>query len=414
MPCTTGVVIHELSSARFDEVCAGPVGSGTIEELRRSQYSRRRLLLAALVGDLRTRSGVYDPDPAWRTLAAVEELAPRAVEDVLMWPTTGIWLVRMTRRMHGVSVKGPALANELGFLHSLAAAAAIRAGVSCALDLTVLDEVLTLPTVGQVRFQDGIATDFQPTHRHRVTNAGQVLDVEIDDRTPYRWFAAPEPPHPLEPDELSAWRKDLDHAWELLTRWHPGFAAELTAGLVTLAPVPRASGLVGASAGWAFGATAVAKAESPVHLAATLVHEMQHSKLNAVLDLVVLHTRDDDVRTYAPWRDDPRPLTGLLHGIYAFTSTVEFWWAHRTCTPEAAFTFVHRRMQVEAAIEDLATASDLTESGARLVASAAQRLRRCSPNDVSREAIEKAKAALANHWARWGGSSSSQSPSSGS
>ena len=50
----------------------------------------------------------------------------------------------------------------------------------------------------------------------------------------------------------------------------------------------------------------------------TLVHEFQHSKLSAMLDLVPLTDPDDHGRYFAPWRVDPRPLAGLLQGVYAF------------------------------------------------------------------------------------------------
>lgn len=392
---------HSLSRDQFDELCEGAVGPEVIAVLRGGQYSRRRLLLAALVAAAASRSDVHGPlrevESAWHVLMASEERAPEAVEDVLMWPSTGVWLVRVTRRLHGVDLDGPPIWVELGFLHCLAAAAAVRAQLPCALDLPVVDGVLTLPTVGQVRVHGG----FVPVHRHELTGWG----VEIDDCTPYRWFSAPEPPLPLGQYELAAWREDLHGAWDVLSRWHPRFAAEQAAGLTVLAPAAPASGGVSASASAAFGGVVLSAAHSPAALAARLVHELQHSKLNALLDLVVLHTRDDADLMYAPWRTDPRPLTGLLHGIYAFTSTMEFWSVQRAHTPEperrmADFSFVHRWMQVEAAIESL-PASDLTEFGARLVEGAARRLTNCPLDDVPPEMIEATRTMMLDHRARW-------------
>ena len=411
---------HRLSPAQFDEFCAGPLGADGIAALRSGQYSRRRLLLAALVAACGP-----DLEPAWRILAAVEERAPDVVEDVLMWPSVGVWLVRATRRRHGVPLDGPPPAVEVGFLRALAASAAVRAALPCTVEVPLLDGVLTLPTIGQARF-DADAADLRVTPTEvllrvargswfglrgaaefvPVRGSGPGLDVEIDDRTPYRWFSAPEPPRPLGEDEFAAWRADLRGAWEVLTRWHPGFAAELAAGLVSVAPLAPGSRVVGASASAAFGGAALSAADSPATLAATLVHELQHTKLNALLDLVVLHTRDDAELTYAPWRDDPRPLTGLLHGIYAFTSTVEFWHTQRKHVPEDArqladFSFVHRRMQVEAAIEGLVSAPDLTGFGVGLVDGAARRLSRCPLDDVPAETIERAKAMILDHRASW-------------
>lgn len=87
-----------------------------------------------------------------------------------------------------------------------------------------MDGVVTLPTIGQFDLRE-----FVPAHRHR--------GVEIDDRTPYRRFSAPVPPHPLRPAELTAWRLDLDAAWEVLTRWHPRSATELAAGVSVITPL---------------------------------------------------------------------------------------------------------------------------------------------------------------------------------
>ena len=55
----------------------------------------------------------------------------------------------------------------------------------------------------------------------------------------------------------------------------------------------------------------------------TLTHELQHTKLNAVMYLFELLEPVAGERFYAPWRDDPRPLGGFLQGIYAFFGIAE-------------------------------------------------------------------------------------------
>src|SRR5581483_603165 len=62
--------------------------------------------------------------------------------------------------------------------------------------------------------------------------------------------------------------------------------------------------------------------------AVTLAHELQHLKLGALLDIVTLALPDDGRRYYAPWRDDPRPLGGLLQGAYAYFGVSGFWRPH--------------------------------------------------------------------------------------
>ena len=75
----------------------------------------------------------------------------------------------------------------------------------------------------------------------------------------------------------------------------------------------------------------------PETCACTLTHELQHVKLCAVLDIVRLTVPDDGRRRYyAPWRDDPRPVAGLLQGAYALVGVTEFWRRRRQLAAGAA------------------------------------------------------------------------------
>jgi hypothetical protein len=38
---------------------------------------------------------------------------------------------------------------------------------------------------------------------------------------------------------------------------------------------------------------------------------------------------DDGHRYYVPWRDDPRPISGLLQGAYAYLGVTGFWRTRR-------------------------------------------------------------------------------------
>ncbi|GAA3300168.1 hypothetical protein GCM10020295_40210 [Streptomyces cinereospinus] len=86
------------------------------------------------------------------------------------------------------------------------------------------------------------------------------------------------------------------------------------------------------------------------------MHEFQHIKLGALINLGPLTEPPPDPGPpeelfYAPWRDDPRPLEGLLQGIYAFFGVARFWRAHRRTAdaayvPLAHFEFALWRAQV--------------------------------------------------------------------
>jgi HEXXH motif-containing protein len=59
------------------------------------------------------------------------------------------------------------------------------------------------------------------------------------------------------------------------------------------------------------------------------VHENQHIKLSVLLDqMPVTHqsiTLASGTCRSAPWRLDPRPVIGLLQGIYAYLGVTGFW-----------------------------------------------------------------------------------------
>ena len=55
------------------------------------------------------------------------------------------------------------------------------------------------------------------------------------------------------------------------------------------------------------------------------MHELHHMKLNLLMDSVPLYRRGSGELFYSPWRDDPRPLSGLIHGLFAGVAVTNFW-----------------------------------------------------------------------------------------
>ncbi len=127
-----------------------------------------------------------------------------------------------------------------------------------------------------------------------------------------------------------------------------------------------------ATARQAFGAVAAALPGDPVIFALLIIHEFQHVKLGAVLDLYDFYDPADDRLFHAPWRDDLRPLEGLLQGTYAHLAVSDFWRARREVTAgadsEAAserFAFWHAHTC--AAVDTLTNSGSLTPLGVRFV-----------------------------------------------
>lgn len=401
---------HRVSPRLLDETFAGPVSASTMGELQASQYSRRLLLLKAV-------RELVEPADSWRTLVAVDERAPEAVRQVLTHPAVGTWLVRVVRKARGIIVDDLAVATEIGYLGSVAAAAAIRAGAPVSMDVPVWHGRVSLPTIGQFEAAgdtahlrhsgghvevDGTPAAPVPLRRHRSRAGGDEVLWTVDDIDPYRAFSTVEPPARLDEAEYARWCGLLDEAWEILVEHHTDYAAELALVDPVIVPVSPCRGLVASSSSSSFGAIIVATPDSPAALAETLVHELQHSKLNAVLDLVRLETGAQRL-SCAPWRADPRPLPGLLHGIYAFMSVTEFWRRQRRADPgsRADFKFLYHREQVREAVRAVAAMPELTELGARLVDAVRARLDACDTDVLSGELEEAVALLLATHRFSW-------------
>jgi uncharacterized protein len=126
--------------------------------------------------------------------------------------------------------------------------------------------------------------------------------------------------------QADAFAEGLRNGWQVLESHHPVVAVEIATIVTVIVPyLAPAEGQVSASAAENFGAVALSSSDDPSLCAAILAHEIQHLKLSAVLDLVSLTRPDGDQRFYAPWRTDPRPVSGLLQGAYAFLGVSAFW-----------------------------------------------------------------------------------------
>lgn len=59
-------------------------------------------------------------------------------------------------------------------------------------------------------------------------------------------------------------------------------------------------------------------------LGEAIVHEFHHAELNLLMVTEVLFQASGE-KYYSPWRNDPRPLGGLLHGVYVFSELIDFY-----------------------------------------------------------------------------------------
>ena len=79
------------------------------------------------------------------------------------------------------------------------------------------------------------------------------------------------------------------------------------------------------------GASIVSALNEPYWMADALIHEMLHNRLFFILDrdeiLDGVPDGEEVGAFYSPWRDDLRPLSGLLHAVYVYIGVCRFWFA---------------------------------------------------------------------------------------
>jgi uncharacterized protein len=426
---------HVMSDGTFQALAAGFGDAAAIAALTEAQRSLRRALLGAVYQAGSAESATSDTAAAalrgaWAVLATLDGERPGTLDTVLAHPYFRVWAVRCLEQLKSAPGRGsaesrtssaPELAADLAHLGAIAAVAAVRARVKADVTVPVIDAAIHFPTLGRlvigpeaaaraggvepemasVVVADDVVTigvglghweipvsalladepgagaalhdrsaDWQPTRALRAPGVSVVLEDTDPYRDCHQWPAAPR----LTDTEFAEWQRYFQAAWQEIQSHHPAYAPALAAGLGVLMPLsPGPPGRdVSATARHAFGAVAAALSADPVSFALLLMHEFQHVKLGAVLDLYDLFDPADDRLFHAPWRDDLRPLEGLLQGTYAHLAVTDFWRARREVTVGAAAEaaterFAYWRDHTRDAIETLASSGSLTPLGMRFV-----------------------------------------------
>ncbi|PRY02699.1 HEXXH motif domain-containing protein [Allonocardiopsis opalescens] len=429
---------HTLPADAFDALSAGGGDRPTIAVLRSAQLSRRLLQLRAVRDLAAGTAHAGQVRAAYDLLAQAQRTRPEAVTSALLRPQVGSWAARTLRRLRTARPDPAALAADLRHLGAIAAAALVAAGDDFSAEVPLRGARLVLPGIGALLL-DGAAggtgllrrtggalvlrssgrttalpgdlsaeaPHWLPLRRLAAVCDGERLELSIEDIDPYRdghgLAVADRLPH----DALRRWRRKLADAWELLVRHHPGYAQGIAAGLRELVPLAAAPDGRdrSATAGDSFGSTALSEPADGTALAVALLHEFQHTKLSALLDLVALHDHPAGNRLYAPWRDDPRPLAGLLQGVYAHAGVVDFWRTQRTLVQGPAaryadFQYARWYRPTCEAARAVADSGLLNAYGRRFVAGLRRRLAELDA-PVPEQAGRLAEDAAADHEVTW-------------
>ena len=424
------LVAHALPLEDFDAFGSGHGGADAVRRLGEPQRSIGRALLSEIAQSQNTDSPFA---AAVAEIVRLDAAGSEALATVLADPYTRVWAVRLLTEGADRGL-GPA---DLARLAEIAASAALLAGEPARLPLHVVGGAVQLPTLGALAlggpdrpasieiWEGGVAivavdgckyevcvddAEFGSTPewlpRRRLESG--PLSVGIEDTDPYRdchqWPAAPR----LSPDDAQVWRERFDGAAGYLESALPGYLPGLGAGLSTLTPLTRPPGGddVSGTARDAYGAVGLALPADAQTLALLMIHEFQHVKLGALLDVYDFFDPTDDRLFYAPWRNDARPLEGLYQGTYAHLAVAEYWRARRldAAAPSRAAAeaqFARWRTQTAQAVEVLLGSGALTAHGERFARAMGETLAPWLEEPVGAEAARAARRATEVHRAAW-------------
>lgn len=407
---------------------------------------------------------------AWELLAVAgkESRGPDveidAMNNILLDPSTGIWMAHMIRLQRGdITEEDPdATWGHAGYLHSMAAAAAIEANLDFSLTLPAWDSHVTLPGIGQatlpeqaaatntngkrwnaavVTLANGIITisdgygntrcsmprdayhesypNWQPFPQLTAAISGNELPLTLtlDHLNPYRFSKGPIAPQDdtnrLHPEQEAAWANQLQMGMDLLAKDHPVLAKQIAPIMRTVIPSNTTSirfRPASSSAGDSIGATTIGWQHDAVEMAATLAHEGNHNLLYAhMLTTALLRSGDKRPENlYAPWRDDPRHDYGLLHGVVSFLAVTEFYHQRAMVADQsdvdlkvAQLSFTHWFQQAYYAKEELDRCTELTPEGITLTDQMTERFNAMGNPGVP-IGVENLASNIANyHQSRW-------------
>ena len=422
---------HAIPRDLFDALAAGGGEPEAIGVLAVAEQSKHRILLRSVSAAAQAADATQAryASIGWEVLTEVERRDRDAAERVMRYPAVGAWAVTT---LNAQDRDGGPLGAVPARLAAVAAAAAVRSGLDIEVPVLPVAGVVSLPSLGVAR----VGADSAVVHSHperaeirwahgrveiprqgrpnasgwlgiRVCRAGN-LETVIEDLDPFRMPAEVAGLAPrLTAREARDWRRALQQGWEVLVSGHSAVAAELAAAISVIVPLSRSIyGHRSSSSPDTFGALAMSEPPDPESCACTLTHELQHVKLGAVLDIVTLTEPDDDRWYYAPWRDDPRPIAGLLQGAYAHIGVTEFWRRRRRLTAGAAqlraeSEFALWRAGTRRGIETLLSSQQLTPAGADFVRRMSETIDSWASEAVSAQAQAIALDKASSHLARW-------------
>ncbi len=336
---------------------ANAQATGLLEAIRRIRLQHAVHQLGVVVVEL-----PHLPQAASLSMDMAVELFIKLGEDFpeLMYeyfygqPTSLHWANQILRAIDDPrETESPDFTLMAGHLNSLLAAMAIRAQMAFDLPVPVRNGALVLPTLGLVTIMeadepdrlvrlssDGVALDLAEADHHvrlassltseppwlsfiRLQDPASGYEVVLDDLDQYRNVHPPAEWARI--TNAGHWQALFAEACQILAACDPVGFERVKRLLISLTPIEpvnegdeRSSTIDDCP-----GGMALTEPPDAVTLARLMLHETEHGLLNELLR--VYPPNESRATMFAPWRDDPRPTLGVLHGVLAFAVQISFW-----------------------------------------------------------------------------------------
>jgi len=213
----------------------------------------------------------------------------------------------------------------------------------------------------------------------------------------------------LTPTSTIKWLSSLEEAWFWINSCSTLLASEILMGVQSLVPVH--SHAIDVHRSQTFreipGLLILSWMSDTSVIVEALVHEYHHHKLNALLNLdpIIVESSLEEIY-YSPWRDDPRPLSGILQGIYVFQAVLEFW--HKILTTDIPVLQEKRlqqrvytaKQQLQTALQVLKTNAEFSLVGQGLIEAIEENIDRVEP-EVSQTEKQLIDVRLKEHQQKW-------------
>jgi HEXXH motif-containing protein len=145
------------------------------------------------------------------------------------------------------------------------------------------------------------------------------------------------------PEACEKFTATLSTALQCVDRYEPGLLESISLMIDSITPMDTSeSGAEMCSGTFSpmFGGCFLSNTPEPMFIAEMLIHEFCHTRLRLAQERISLFESDNpgEAAFYSPWRDDPRPLDAIAHGLFVFAKIARFWLNVHSCGSESPHT----------------------------------------------------------------------------